>query len=209
MKGYKALNQDMSSQHGNMTYELNTKYTISGELEMHKNGFHFCKKLEDIECHYIISTSRIFEVEADGEIINNGGESCAESITLLRELSKEEIRQYFIDNQERILGKEGIIKQVMAEQGVCLDKLINDKSWRVRRAVAKQGYGLDKLINDENEDVREAVAKQGYGLDNLINDVCWDVRAAVAKQGYGLDKLIDDEDCDVRFAAEQKLKELV
>lgn len=37
MKGYKALNQDMSSEYGNITYELNKKYTISGKLEMRKD----------------------------------------------------------------------------------------------------------------------------------------------------------------------------
>ena len=37
MKGYKALNMDMSSEYGNMTYEIGKKYTITGELIMYKN----------------------------------------------------------------------------------------------------------------------------------------------------------------------------
>ena len=44
----------------------------------------------------------------------------------------------------------------IAEQGYCLDRLVDDENCLVREAVAEQGYGLDKLINDEYKDVREA-----------------------------------------------------
>ena len=170
MKGYKALNMDMSSAYSNMSYEIGKKYTIIGELKMCKNGFHFCKYLEDIENHYTITKSRIFEVKVEGEIIEEYDKSCAKSIMLVRELSKDEIRQYFIDNQKRILDKNWLCRKALAAQGLCLDKLINDEDWRVRVAVAGQGYGLDVLINDKNWCVRRAVARQGYGLDILVND---------------------------------------
>ena len=160
MKGYKALLSDMSSRYGHMTYEIGKKYTISGPLKMCENGYHFCTELEDIEQYYPISKSRIFEVEADGSIIHDDSKYCAESITLIRELSKEEIRQYFEDNQ---------------------DKLIDDEDWRVRAAVAEQSYGLGQLINDENWHVRAAVAKQGYGLDKLIDDEDWIVHNTARK----------------------------
>ena len=117
MKGYKALNMDMSSAYGDMSYEIGKKYTITGELKMCENGFHFCKYLEDIENHYTITKSRIFEVETEGEIIDEGTKSCTESIVLIRELSKEEIHQYFIDNQERILDKNWRCRKVLADQG--------------------------------------------------------------------------------------------
>ena len=200
MKGYKALNMDMSSAYGDMIYEIGKKYTITGKLKMCENGFHFCKYLEDIENHYIITESRIFEIEADGEIIDEYNKSCAESITLIRELSKEEIHQYFVDNQERILNKNWRYRKALADQGLCLDKLINDEDFDVRKTVAGQGYGLNILIHDKNWCVRAAVAEQSYGLDILIHDKNYDVRAAVAKQGYGLDILVNDEDCDVRAA---------
>ena len=222
MKGYKALNMGMSSAYGDMNYEIGKKYTIIGKLQMCKNGFHFCKYLEDIENHYPITKSRIFEVEADGEIIDEGTKFCAESITLIRELSKEEIHQYFINNKECILEKNWCCRKALAAQGLCLDKLINDedlwvrvavaeqgygldiliydKDWYVRAAVAGQGYGLDILIHDENWRVRGAVAEQGYGLDILIHDKNWCVRKVVARQGYGLNILVNDEDCDVRAA---------
>ena len=160
----------------------------------------FRKCLEDIELYYKIAESRIFEVEADGEIIDGGNKSCAESITLVRELSKEEIRQYFVDSKERILKMSLYCRKSLADQGICLDKLVHDDDGRVRAAVAEQGYGLDILIHDEDWRVRAAVARQGYGLDILIHDKNWCVRRTMARQGYGLDILVNDEDCDVRAA---------
>ncbi len=222
MRGYKALNMDMSSAYGDMSYEIGKKYTITGKLKMCKNGFHFCKYLEDIENYYAITKSRIFEIEAKGEIINECDKSCAESIMLMRELSKEEIHQYFVDSKEHIFEKNWCCRKALVAQGLCLDKLINDedlwvrvavaeqgygldilihdKDWYVRAAVAGQGYGLDILIHDENWRVRGAVAEQGYGLDILIHDKNWCVRKVVARQGYGLNILVNDEDCDVRAA---------
>ena len=230
MKGYKALNMDMSSAYSNMSYEIGKKYTITGKLQMCENGFHFCKYLEDIENHYTITESRIFEIEADGEIIDGNIKFCAESITLMRELSKEEIHQYFEDNQERILDKNWRYRKALADQGLCLDKLIYDKDSDVRAAVARQryglyvlmhdkntwvramvaeqGYGLETLINDENPHVRAAVARQGYGLETLVHDKNWRVRRAVVEQGYGLETLVHDKSRYIRKIAHDKLKTL-
>ena len=170
MKGYKALNIDMSSAYSDITYEIGKKYTITGKLKMYENGYHFCKCLEDIELYYKIAESRIFEVEAEGKIINANNIFCAESITLVRELSKEEIHQYFVDNQKRILKKSWYCRRILADQRLCLDKLIHDNDADVREAVAKQGYGLDILVHDESAIVRLEVVKQKYGLDILIHD---------------------------------------
>ena len=204
MKGYKALNMNMSSAYGDMSYEIGKKYTITGKLKMCENGFHFCKCLEDIENHYTITESRIFEIEADGKIIDGENKSCAESIILVRELSKEEIHQYFIDNQEYILEKYYLCRKALADQGICLDILVHDKNCDVRATVAKQNYGLDILIHDEDWYVRAAVAGQGYGLDILVHDENWYVRAAVAEQSYGLDILVHDENWYVRVAVAEQ-----
>lgn len=204
MKGYKALNMDMSSKYGGMAYEIGKKYTIAGKLKMCKNGFHFCKHLEDVENYYEIVKSRIFEVEAEGEIIDEDDKSCAESITLIRELSKEEIHQYFVDSKERILEKNWCCRKALADQRICLDKLVHDDDGRVRATVAEQGYGLDILIHDEDWRVRVAVAGQNYGLDILVHDENEFVRATVAKQGYGLNILVYDKDLWVRVAVAEQ-----
>ena len=172
MRGYKALNEDMSTKYGNMTYELNKEYEIEGNPIICEKGYHFCTELINVFNYYPLD-SRVFEVDTlDGEIIKKGDKYCTNRIKLIREVYKEEINKYIEYN---------------------LYILINDPDPYIRAAVAKQGYGLDKLINDEDIDVRTTVAKQGYGLDILINDENPYVRETVARQGYGLDILISDE----------------
>ena len=152
MRGYKALNKDMSSKYGDMTYELNKEYEIERKLIMCENGYHFCNELFNVYYYYYPSDSRVFEIDTlDGEIIEskNKDKYCSSKIKLIREVSEDEINKYIEDN---------------------LDKLINDPNQNIREAVAKKGYGLDKLINDESYRVRAEVARQGYGLDILIND---------------------------------------
>ena len=187
MRGYKALNKDMSTKYGNMTYELNKVYEIEVELIMCENGYHFCKELINVFNYYPLD-SRVFEIDTlDGEIIKKGDKYCTNRIKLIREVYKEEINKYIEDNLDILINNEDrYVRLAVAEQGYGLDILINDESLYVRAAVAEQGYGLDKLINDEDSYVREAVARQGYGLDILINDESPFVREAVARQGYGL-----------------------
>ncbi len=176
MKGYKALNMDMSSAYNSIAYEIGKKYTITENPEMYRNGFNFCKYLEDTELSHVIAKSRIFEVEAEGEIIDERNKFRAESITLIRELSKEEIHQYFVNNQEYLLQKFWYCKKALADQGLCLDKLIYDKDPDVRTAVARQRYGLHVLIHDKDPWVRAMVAEQGYKLETLAHDPNWYVR---------------------------------
>lgn len=90
------------------------------------------------------------------------------------------------------------VRIAVAENGYCLEILINDKSPRVRAAVAKHQYNLDILISDNNWMVRKQLALNGYKLDILIKDRNPYVRAAVASMGYGLDILVDDPDPIVR-----------
>lgn len=187
MRGYKALLQDMTAIKGNgMKYELGKSYFIEGEVIPCRKGFHFCKNIEDLENYYRICESRIFEVEADGDMKTDDNKKyCASKIRLLKEIGKEEIKKYFEENA---------------------DKFVNSRYACIRRATADQGYGLDVLIKDENIYVKTAVAKQGYGLDILIKDKAWFVRQIVAEQGYGVDVLIKDEDWDVRAAAKKYME---
>ena len=141
MKGYKALDQDMKAIRGNgMQFKLRKKYTANGVIIPCQNGFHFCKKIEYLNLYYDISNSRIFEIEASGTIRDGDKKYAAESIQLVRELSKKEINDYFKQNQQ---------------------ELVESDYRDVRVAVAEQGYGLDTLVHDEDCAVRTAVAEQG------------------------------------------------
>ena len=182
MRGYKALNEDMSTIHGDMTYELNKEYEIEGELIMCENGYHFCTELIYVFMYYPFN-SRVFEVDTlDGILLKDYkfDKYCSSKIKLIGEISKEEINKYIEDNLYKLINNEdSYVRLEVANQGYGLDKLINDPDPEVRAEVANQGYGLDKLINDEYSLVRLEVAKQGYGLDILINDESWYVREIV------------------------------
>ena len=55
MKGYKALDWDMRAAYGNeMQFELGKTYSVNGEVVPCKNGFHFCEKIEYLNCYYNI-----------------------------------------------------------------------------------------------------------------------------------------------------------
>lgn len=202
MKGYKALDMDMKAVCGNgMQFKLGKTYSVEGKIIPCENGFHFCDKIEKLNMCYNIISSRIFEVEAEGDIMYSDNKYVARSIALVRELTKEEINNYFKQNLQALVNHANRnIRLAVAEQGLGLDILVHDKDCDIRIAVAEQDYGLDILIKDESCFVRCAVAEQGYGLDKLVHDEDCDVRAAVAEQGYELDKLICDESCCVRVA---------
>lgn len=207
MKGYKALDEDMRAADENgMQLEIGKIYSVEGELIPYQNGFHFCDRIERLNIYYSIVKNRIFEVEADSEVdICDEMMYVARKIKLIRELSKEEILNYFKENREKFCNcKQAEIREAVAEQGLCLDILIHDENFNVRGAVAKQRYGLDILIHDKDEGVRCTVAGQGYGLNELIYDKNWFVRCAVAEQGYGLDILIRDRDECVRIAVAEQ-----
>ena len=71
MRGYKALNKDMSTKYGNMTYELNKVYEIEVELIMCENGYHFCKELINVFNYYPLD-SRVFEIDTlDGILLKD------------------------------------------------------------------------------------------------------------------------------------------
>ena len=204
MIGYKALNEDMSTKYGNMTYELNKVYTLEGELIMCENGYHFCTELIYVFMYYPFN-SRVFEVDTlDGILLkdNKFDKYCSNKIKIIREVSEDEINKYIEDNLDKFSNSENyLFRSKVAKQGYCLDKLINDENPYVRAVVAKQGYGLDKLISDEAPSVRAAVARQNYDLDILINDESWIVRLVVAEQKYGLDKLSLDNNYIVSSTA--------
>lgn len=138
MKGFKALNQYMEAVKGDdMQFEIGEKYTVEGEVVPCENGFHFCGEIGFLNNYYDIRSSRIFEVEASGTIVRHNDKYVAKSIRLIRELTKDEIKNYFEQNWQRLAA---------------------EKEWLVRKAVAEHGCGLDVLVHDKDYDVRAAVA---------------------------------------------------
>lgn len=98
MKGYKAFHKGLTA-HGGFQYEIDKEYTITGELKMCANGFHFCRNLIDVFGYYSFDeeTVEVAEVEASGQIINEGTKYCAEKIKIIEMVPWTDIYGSIID----------------------------------------------------------------------------------------------------------------
>ena len=91
MKGYKAFNNDMTTNHGdNTVYEVGKTYTVEGEIKICENGYHFCKKCVDVYDYYD-KPCRICEVSVTGAVQTQGNKSVGRRLKILRELTADEI----------------------------------------------------------------------------------------------------------------------
>ena len=101
MKGYKMLNWDMTSNYGNMKYEIGRTYKLDGEIIPCKNGYHFCKELTNCLLYYPNTNNdkRFFEIETGDNVIEHENKYVTNEITLVRELSLDEVLQYIRENE--------------------------------------------------------------------------------------------------------------
>ena len=89
VKGFKGFNQDLTCR--GFQYEIHKTYEYDGDIELCSQGFHFCRKLRDVHTFYNLKKSRICEIKADGKIIDGDKKSVCARISIIRELSHEEI----------------------------------------------------------------------------------------------------------------------
>ena len=101
MKGYKMLKADMTTLYGNMEYEIGKTYKLEGEIIPCQNGYHFCKEL--IDClqyyHNKDNDKRFFEIEAGNNILEHENKYVTDEITLIRELTIDEVFDYIRENK--------------------------------------------------------------------------------------------------------------
>jgi len=88
MKGYKAT-YHMGCR--DFLFEVGMTYEIEGELKICKNGFHFCRKMEETINYYIPNDKfTLLEVEALGDIQEEEYKIATSRIKILRVVPKEE-----------------------------------------------------------------------------------------------------------------------
>ena len=98
MIGYKAFDMDLKCR--GFQFEVGKTYDtgIAKEdlLLCSDTVFHFCRELQIIEREsgYHISSSRVCEVIAEGDIVTDGGKYGTNKLTILREISREELDEY-------------------------------------------------------------------------------------------------------------------
>ena len=91
MFGYKVFNPDLTCR--DFKYEVGKTYTIDGDIECCRKGFHFCKDLINCFNYYNFDYNNKFAiVEANDKIITVDDEKfCTNNITIVRELNFSEV----------------------------------------------------------------------------------------------------------------------
>ena len=92
MKGYKAFNNDLTCR--GMQYEVGKEYVFDGDPIPCRQGFHFCETIADCYEFYPMSDdTRICEVEATGEIAEDGIKRVTNVIKILAEITCDNLRK--------------------------------------------------------------------------------------------------------------------
>ena len=90
MKGYKVFNSDWTCR--GFQYKVGETYETGEQIKLCDRGFHFCEKANDCFNYYSFdSSNKVAEIEALGEIINDGGKSVTNKIKIVREISWHEV----------------------------------------------------------------------------------------------------------------------
>ena len=92
MKGYKAFNNDLTCR--GMQYEIGKEYVFDGEPIPCRQGFHFCETIADCyEVYPMSDDTRICEVEATGDIAEDGVKRVTNAIKVLAEITCDNLRK--------------------------------------------------------------------------------------------------------------------
>ena len=90
VKGYKGFDKNLCCR--GFQYEIGKTYETDRTVGLCQWGFHFCRKLFDVNNYYSFNNcdNRFCEVEAIGEIKDGDNKSVTNKIKIVREISKEE-----------------------------------------------------------------------------------------------------------------------
>ena len=119
MKGYKAFNSKLQCKN-NFQFEVGKEYEVEGTLVICVNGFHFCKTIADcFEYYPKKEETRICEIEALGEIVEDDNKSCTSKIKIIRELTKEEHQNGNIGLNNEGYSNIGLSNKGNSNEGDC------------------------------------------------------------------------------------------
>ena len=160
VRGYKALNFNMKAIFGDgMHYEIGKWYEMDGKIELYKKGFHFCRKLEDMQRCYELFYSRLFELEADGEIIeaSDTTKMVCSKIRLVREILPKEWQTE--KNLLKILEIDGYVIRF-------IEKPTLGVQWE---AIKQNGRAIQFIEEPTLEMQLEAVKQEGQAIQYIKN----------------------------------------
>ena len=127
MRGYKFMESDMTCK--GFQYEIEKEYSLEGELQICKNGFHFCENPFECLRYYdnIEGDKRLFLVEALGEVITDDDTSVTNKIKILEEI--KDIEKFFDENIKNfeVVWFYILVNQKLSEEFI--DKYNDKVNW--------------------------------------------------------------------------------
>lgn len=88
--GYKVFNPDWTCR--GFQYEVGKTFVLTGDLQICKHGFHFCKKLSDCFNYYPFNPeNKVAVIEASGAIVETDDKCATDVISVIREMSWYEV----------------------------------------------------------------------------------------------------------------------
>jgi hypothetical protein len=186
MKAYKALKPDLTTEYGNFQFEIGKKYSVEEEIELCKNGFHACEKVEDVFKYYYWD-ARIFEVEIDGDIKHEEDKVVARHCTLLREITDE------------VKNTEGMVFEALKRNGLSIDYIENPTEEMMLVAVNQSGWAI-MYIDRPSEAVEMAAVQQSGEAIQFISNPSEELQMAAVKMNAFAVRYIDNPTEAVQFA---------
>ena len=94
VRGFKVFNEDWTCSPGGNTkqYTCPGKFKENGDIEVCKNGMHFCEDIADCFDYYgFDSRNKVAEVIAYGKVVKEEDKSCTDKLEIVREIPWEEV----------------------------------------------------------------------------------------------------------------------
>lgn len=98
MKYYKAFDKDLKCR--GMQYEIGKVYVFDGKPIPCKQGFHFCKNINDVYKFYAaLKDTRVCEVKPLGEIVTDDGiKFCTDKLEIVKEIKNPRLKTNLSDS---------------------------------------------------------------------------------------------------------------
>ena len=95
VRGWKNVRMDMMTTWGQFKFEIGRTYIQEGEIELCKNGFHFHRNPFGLFTYYSFDLENVgvLEIEAGGVIVDGEDKSVCSEITIVRQLTLEQVKE--------------------------------------------------------------------------------------------------------------------
>ena len=163
IKGYKATNKGKG--HQLFHYEVGKTYEHKGELKHCKSGIHFCKKIDGVLDYHDYTKNEkdktvIFEVEAFGDILDQGNKSVTNKLKIIREIPASEynslFEKYKFDEKGNIIYNKDVLDTVREFKYDEIGNIIYSKS-------THEGYIYEHWKEyDEKGNITHSKDNEGY-----------------------------------------------